>query len=312
MNVVASRPATGDLSFRYPSPTAEDLPRLSRLAFDVSATACGACRNYHVMWPYLRAAGANGNGPEHCFDEHRLLLAKLAEGRADVRWLVPGSADAGLLALVHAAAGETPDARHTVTIVDQCRTPLALCEDFARSVGRRVEFVESDLLGYAPEGQFDVIFLHHVIMFFGEGERLALLRRMNDWLAPEGRIVAAVNFERPRLRDARDRQFRNTWREAVVRESIERGEFSAPEDVEVFVRRLHDMRSMQVSKQADLAWRLEDYATLMERAGLAVLETVEMPFSNEELEVFGETQKPRAVIVAGRKLDLQGGRTPQP
>jgi len=38
----------------------EDLRRLAEEAFELADQTCGSCKNFHMLWPYLRLAGASG------------------------------------------------------------------------------------------------------------------------------------------------------------------------------------------------------------------------------------------------------------
>ena len=126
------------------------------------------------------------------------VLGMLAAGQGAIRVLIAGSTDTGLytsLLNAAAAAGGAAFARSlSVTLVDQCETPLEICRRYARTNGLQLETVRSDLAGHEPETQFDMIVMHGVLTFFPEAERLGYMRRVAAWLAPQGALVSSVQF----------------------------------------------------------------------------------------------------------------------
>ena len=124
--------------------------------------------------------------------------AVLAAGQGAIRVLIAGSTDTGLytsLLNAAAAAGGAAFARSlSVTLVDQCETPLEICRRYARTNGLQLETVRSDLAGHEPETQFDMIVMHGVLTFFPEADRLGYMRRVAAWLAPQGALVSSVQF----------------------------------------------------------------------------------------------------------------------
>ena len=290
-----------DNVLRYPKVTDEDLPNLSQLAYTVSARECGACRDYHVTWPYLRLVGGSNSGPEFCWTRQIDILVKTMADRQSVRWLLAGSADAGVLALVAQAMSATPDVAHSVTIVDQCNTPLTLCNAYADAKGFQVETVKQDLLGFSRPGAFDIVLFHHAIMFFDEPGRDQLMRNTAEWLVPGGCVVAAVYYETNETRGTEHKHTLGPWHQAVIKSAVASGELDPPEDLEVFLQRLRTRISLRGPAARALLWGLDDYVAVMSRAGLSVLDVVDLPFSEEEIAFFARPMKPRVVIVAGKQ-----------
>lgn len=266
----AARPADSaqGSGFRYPLPTAEDLPALARLAFRLSATECSDCRNYHVMWPYLRSIGANGGGPEFSWPEQLDIVAAAAAGPSHVRWLLAGSADAGQLAMVAEAMKTRPEATYEVTIIDRCATPLAVCDAHARSAGIRLSCIKGDLQDHAVTG-YDVVLIHHTMVFFSESERADFLTHAAGWLAPEGRIVMSLSVDRPGAPPPpRPNLAVAEWRKQRITAAIEDGELELPEDLETFLGRAGYMREGFGARARE--HRLAAYLEAFEGAGLAV------------------------------------------
>ncbi|MCW5714465.1 MAG: class I SAM-dependent methyltransferase [Bauldia sp.] len=281
---------------RYPHPTAEDLPRLARTAYGLAGRHCTACRDYHVMWPYLRSLGLHGGGPEHRFAEQHAAFAAAARGRKAVRWLLAGSADAGQLALVGSVAALDRAVLHRVTIVDRCATPLGVARSHAEAAGLGLETVLGDLMAFDAPGAFDVVSMHHVVNFFPEELRLPFLRHAATWLAPDGRILIAVNHVAPGATVKLSEALR-TWREAGIREAAATGRLDLPEDLETFVRRLDGMRDSRKSAQQgghDRGY----YETLASEAGLEIVDIVSLPFDDDERALHGGHPRERCIMVA--------------
>lgn len=261
--------------FRFPSPTRENLPRLARLAYDTGAIHCRGCRDYHLTWPYLRAMGLNGAGPEFNLPLHVDLLGRAAAGKPEPHWLLAGSADAGVLAAVQATIDAGPPARHRITVVDRCPTPLALCRDHAGSTGLGIETVAAELMEFEPAERFDVIVGHQVVLFFRDEDRPALYRRFASWLAPAGRLCLTVSDTAATAIDAGAFHAAfNRWRIDRIRAGAAAGEFELPEETEAFVARLAG-RLERVN--GDRKFGLDHFARHLESVGLAIVETAPMP-----------------------------------
>lgn len=269
--------------FRYRTPSSENLPRLARLAYEESKVHCGACRDFHVMWPYLRSRGLNGAGPEHNWPLHVETLARAAAGRSSVRWFLAGGADAGLLAVVEAAAARHRDANHTFAIVDICGTPVALCADHARTRGLDLEAVVGDLTTYRPGRPFDVVLMHQLLYFIPPADQPAFMKHAAGWLAPGGTLHLTVSVDTPGGRPPEERNASMVeWREAGIREDATRGALELPEDVETFVRRLRGMRAGLAAARLP-SRRLDNYVGLVEAAGLIIDEVLRMPNEPDQI-----------------------------
>jgi hypothetical protein len=275
---------TTELSgFRYRTPTSENLPRLARLAYEESKVHCGACRDFHVMWPYLRSLGLNGAGPEHNWPLHVETLARAATGRSNVRWFLAGSADAGLLAVVEAAAARHRDASHTFAIVDICGTPVALCAEHARAHGLHLEATIGDLATYRPGRPFDVVLMHQLLYFIPMAAQPAFMRHAAGWLAPGGTLHLTVSVDAAGGRPPEQRNASMVeWREAGIRADAASSLLELPEDVETFVGRLRGMRA-GLSATRMPARPLEDYVVLVEAAGLVIDEVLRMPNEPDQI-----------------------------
>ncbi|MGV8839147.1 MAG: class I SAM-dependent methyltransferase [Bauldia sp.] len=288
----------GSGGFRFHRETGEDFPRLARLAFDTAKVHCGTCRDYHLMWPWLRAFGANGGGPEMAWTEQLGAIVRIIAGRPAMRWLIAGSADAGQLALAHAAIRTVPPARHEITIIDRCETPLALCRDHAASVGLDVETVNGDLWTFPRPAAFDVVLMHHLLLFVPVEEHASFVRRIAGHLAPGGKICMVATVQTGAAGATTTATLRR-WREGVIRDDVAAGTVAIPEDVETFVARLDGMRR---GRTWPAAYGIEHDRDLLLGAGLDVIETILLPTDDPRIpRGAGGAFRARHVLVAERR-----------
>jgi hypothetical protein len=172
----------------------EDLEANLRLAETLAPTECGDCGGYHLDRARRRliCPDALDRG-----DIVRLLhdwAMKRSRSRP-LHILIVGSADTNLLAIAADAVSDLGPARYTV--LDRCRTPLVLCEAFARQHGLEVETRQFDL--GAPDGAFtaDAIIVHSLLRFLPQSVHLASLAALKRWLKPGGAIVFSHRLMAP-------------------------------------------------------------------------------------------------------------------
>lgn len=288
----------GPSALRFHRQTGEDFPRLARMAYDLAQVHCAGCRDYHLMWPWLRTFGANGGGPEMAWEEQLGALAPLAAGKAVVRWLVAGSADAGQLALIAAVIARIPPSRHEITIIDRCETPLALCRDHAASVGLEVETINGDLWTLARPGAFDVVLMHHLLLFFPVEEHLPFVQHLASFLAPQGRICMVATVQGGAAGAATTATLRR-WRESIIREDVAAGVVAIPEDIETFVGRLDGMRR---GRSWPATYGIEHDRDLLLGAGLDIVETILLPTDDPRVPGGADRAfRARHVLVAERR-----------
>lgn len=283
--------------FRFPRPSRENLPRLARLAYDTAAVHCRDCRNYHTTWPWLRAAGLSGAGPEQNYPLHVELFSKLLVGRDRVRWLLAGSADAGVLGMAQGTAEALAGSRHEFTIVDRCETPLTLCRSHAAEHGLAVTTVNADLMAFDPPGTFDIVVGHQLVLFFRDEDRLPFFRRAATWLAPGGRLCLTVYDRgaaaRPRAAASADLY---EWRIRNLRADIAAGRIHPPEDIEAFIARI-DRDPPRANGERQFG--LDHYVVLLREAGFSV---EALPLPDAGLRPFGDpTDRVRYLLVAARR-----------
>ncbi len=179
----------------------EDLPAAAARQFDQAALHCVGCRPYHALWGYLRLTRQIG-GVEA--DEPHLapLLTELV-GHKLLRILIAGSADSGVMAMVHRATLHSGQ-RHQFIVVDRCHTPLVTCRRYAAEQGLDLHTMQTDIRDLALDGGADLVIGHSVLQFFESSQHRTALLALHRALAPGGRLVlvsrlAAAGRERTQL-----------------------------------------------------------------------------------------------------------------
>ncbi|WP_018879416.1 class I SAM-dependent methyltransferase [Thioalkalivibrio sp. ALE9] len=160
----------------------------------------GSCADFHAPWQVLRKLGLAA-GPERHETFFRTELARQAVA-GNRRVLIAGSADFGMLEIVHRAFGG-----HLLepTVVDLCATPLMLCAWYGAMTGLPVRTVLGDLnepdMGRAgassalPEDEeFDLITTHSLLRYFDSTGRKRLLRNWYHRLRPGGAVVTVTRL----------------------------------------------------------------------------------------------------------------------
>jgi len=181
---------------------AEDLQAMAGRAYELALEFCGPCANYHIYWTARRAAGIVGGVDA---DRHLLVkqLANLAKrftppGDRGIDLLIPGVADSGILAAAVAAifevGGRSLLQRTEFTVIDQCATPLKLCEEYSRKHDLKVSTERCKLENYRPDRSFDLVFAHSVLAFFQPEDRARMLSAMANWLKKDGHFVYSANL----------------------------------------------------------------------------------------------------------------------
>lgn len=285
-----SSPAT-----RFRTDTGEDLPRMARLAYETAPVLCDTCRDYHMIWPYLRSHGLGGGGPEHNLPLQIDLLGRAAAGRDSVRWLIAGAADAGVFSLAAKAGASLPNARHAFTVADRCETPLVLCRDHAATNGLDVETVRTDLLAFERDAGFDVVVMHQLLKFFTTADRSVILRRAAGWLAPGGMLCVTVQDEPPAELEAKGRM--KAFRAEMLRADAAAGTLDFPDGLEAALTKMLSMNRHRTSDAEALP--LAGYVALVEDAGFGIADVVAVTDEHPRTSALREGG-PRYMIMARR------------
>ena len=165
-----------------------------------SHTFCDpVCRGYHTGWLVLQSLQII-SGLSYEREEMVRNLRRRHAARPISSLLIAGSADFGILSVVHEALGSdittTP-----VAILDRCQTPLVLCELYSQRMGFAVETVKADLMYWSEPRQFDVILGHSILSFIAPEQRRAFIASLASHLALEGTLMIYQSI-RPALGNA--------------------------------------------------------------------------------------------------------------
>jgi len=164
----------------------EDLAGNLRLVEALAPIHCKSCSGYHLARARKRLAAPEALDRAEIVELIRVRAVQ--HGTADpFDVLIAGSADTNLLAT---AAEAVPGAvRALYTVLDHCRTPLAVCEAFARDHGLQLQTHQVDMGTPADVFAADVIVVHSLLRFLPRSLHLGNLRAMRQWLKPGGAIV---------------------------------------------------------------------------------------------------------------------------
>lgn len=171
-----------------------DLAELASQQFLTAHQCCEDCQAYHALWPYLRLTHQVGGVEADQAYLTPLLNALL--GSQPRRILIAGSADTGVTALVHHAAGSMAR-HHEITVVDRCETPLTACRQYGAAHGLKVRTLQTDLRHLAMRESIDVIVGHSVLPFLDANGRHTALCALYDALAAQGRMVLTTRLAAP-------------------------------------------------------------------------------------------------------------------
>lgn len=173
------------------------------MCLDMALRHCHGCSAYHLGAIMRRATlPPDRRTADHAEFNNAVSNALIPLiGSADpVKVVIGGTTDTGLYAgLLNAAfqAGGRDFARSlSVTIVDRCWTPLAICQRFAEKHQLKPQLQFLDFVDFHPIRSADLVLMHGVLSFFPAGERLAALRHVAGWLKAAGVMISSTQMGR--------------------------------------------------------------------------------------------------------------------
>lgn len=164
-------------------PWNEDLAWHAQRGLELARALCTCAGRYHWSYGVLRAAGvvSSLSSEEPAWAS---LMTPLIGDRARV--MIGGAADVGLLCIVgRCAAARRPQ----ITLIDKCRAPLALIEEFTAARGLACRTLQADLLAFDGHGQWDNILLHYTPEFLDTASRAQFFKAVAASLVPGGTLV---------------------------------------------------------------------------------------------------------------------------
>ncbi|MFK8034830.1 MAG: class I SAM-dependent methyltransferase [Hyphomicrobiales bacterium] len=183
----------------------EDLIANAQLCLRLASEHCSNCSGFHLS-SIIRRATLPSNQRIADFAEFNqatsLVLADLIKRKQSIHIVVGGTTDTCLyVGLLNAAAqvgGKEFAQSLTVTIVDQCQTPLQICQNYADLHDLKPTIVQSDFLKMDLVVHADLVLLHGVLSFFPAEKRHEYLRHISGWLSPDGVLLSSTQLGQKR------------------------------------------------------------------------------------------------------------------
>lgn len=183
----------------------EDLMVNAQLCLRLASEHCSNCSGFHLS-SIMRRATLPSNQRIADFAEFNqatsLILADLIKCKKSIHIVIGGTTDtclyAGLLNSAAQVGGEEFARSLTVTIVDQCQTPLQICQNYASQHDLKPVIVQSDFLKADLVAQADLVLLHGVLSFFAAEKRHGYLRHISGWLTPDGVLLSSTQLGQKR------------------------------------------------------------------------------------------------------------------
>lgn len=167
-------------------PWNEDLTAQARRGRELGSALCACEGYYHTLWGSLRVAGVNNTMKGEASTLAGLMAPFLRDG---MRVMIGGSADPGVLCgLGRIYAPRVP----AFTVIDKCRAPLALIDEFASTKGIVCRTRHINLLDLDGAEQWDQIVLHYTADFMDAHLRNRLFRNLAHSLVPGGTLICAT------------------------------------------------------------------------------------------------------------------------
>jgi len=213
-------------------PWNEDLLWQAHRGMELGRAHCTCEGRYHWSYGILRAAGVTSS----LRMEEAMLASLMSPLIGDhARVMIGGSADPGLLCVVgRFSAARRPQ----ITIVDRCRAPLALIEEFTASRTLDCRTLQADLLAFEGRGPWDNILLHYTADFVVAGSRLRFFNSLAASLAPGGTLVC-VSMSGPKVPPERKRDLKSALRDYTLN-GLRQSPLAAQEQDPEFARMLDD------------------------------------------------------------------------
>lgn len=249
----------------------EDLDYNIQRAMELAPALCGACQNYHLLYPLKRTFGAGwvSGDREGLAGLVGEAVARAGSGSIDV--VIAGAADTQVLASsAHGALVAAPEsqARLRFTVLDHCPTPLALCADYAARVGITLATHPVDIVATDRAFPADVVVHHSLFNFIPAGSAVPTLRKIAGWLKPGGRIVFSINLKLP---PGEKQMSRRGEVLSSIAKAVQSGALPIREAPETFAARL-DENLRRAAERKSVFAEADQVRDLFAQAGLAILQ----------------------------------------
>jgi hypothetical protein len=152
------------------------------------------CSWYHAAWQFLRIFNMVSSTPARHAEFYLKELHLCATSRKCPRVLVCGAADYSMLAHVlwaYKQAGATC----SVSVIDQCETPLLLCKWYAKYLYVDISTYCNNIFSFETSDKFDIVVTDGFLTRFNETERQKIVRKWNCALRHGGKVITTVQIE---------------------------------------------------------------------------------------------------------------------
>ena len=164
----------------------EDLAGQALRGQELGSALCACDGYYHTLWGSLRVAGVNNTMKGEASILAELMSPFLRDAK---RVMIGGSADPGVLCGIgRIYAPRLP----SFTVIDKCRAPLALIDEFASAKGVDCRTLHIDLVDLDGREQWDQIVLHYTADFMDAHLRARVFRSLAASLAPGGTLICGT------------------------------------------------------------------------------------------------------------------------
>ena len=168
------------------APWSEDLAEQARRGQELGSALCVCDGYYHTLWGSLRVAGVNNTMKGEASILAELMAPFMRDG---MQVMIGGSADPGVLCSIgRIYAPRMP----SFTVIDRCRAPLALIDEFSSAKGVVCRTRQIDLLDLDGMEQWDQIVLHYTADFMEAHLRSRLFRNLARSLVSGGTLICAT------------------------------------------------------------------------------------------------------------------------
>jgi hypothetical protein len=241
---------------------------------ELAPALCSGCADYHLRFVLTRFASP-GKGVAV---DRPLLVKRVQQILADVACrqdgpldiVIAGAADTGILATcAHATAVMCASlhSRCRFIVLDRCRSPLALCDEFAKRHGLTVRSVQADLVAGSEEFAADLVVSHSFLRFIDRAQQIALLKRFGTWLKPRGRIMISQSL---RVNDGAALEKEEKWSASVItkaKAAIADGTIKITPEAELLFERIHATDLDYLCRPGDIG-SVEELRQLLAEASL--------------------------------------------
>jgi hypothetical protein len=266
----------------------EDLLWQADRGLELGRAHCTCPGRYHWSYGILRAAGVTSS-----LRLEEGMLASLMSPliRDGARVMIGGSADPGLLCVV----GRFSAARHPkITVVDRCKAPLALIDEFAANQALECRTLNVNLLGFDGQEQWDNILLHYTPDFVDTASRVRFFAALASSLTPGGTLVCA-GMTGPKVPLERKRDLESALRSYTLN-ALRRSPLAARENDAEFAQLLDDYVGACALRRLNYP-AASDLSDLLKRAGLRIVGEHITPRKRRFFEIDSDTPPDTSSII---------------